>query len=129
MERLFLDNLWRRSAGLSETHTDARKQLPTLEELKVTEWSDEFERLMRNRLIMGAIRYGPMGHGSIPRGKPTYNRTESIVQRIKLFRKTGNAEYLIDVANFALLLYEERNHTNWHFKSEDDMIHDTIITT
>ncbi len=30
----------------------------TLDELAASEWSPEFERLMRNRLIMGALRYG-----------------------------------------------------------------------
>ena len=30
---------------------------PSLRELRKSEWSPEFERLMRNRLIMGFYRY------------------------------------------------------------------------
>lgn len=126
MLRQFLDNLWRWKCGMSETTTEI-KALPSLDDLKLSEWSPEFEQLMRNRLIFGAIRYGPMGHGGIPRGKPTYDRCESIRQRLTRYEQTGNAEWLVDIANMALLMYEERYHPNFHFHSVDDGYHDTKI--
>ena len=46
------------------------KTKPSLESLKKTEWSPEFEKLMRNRLIMGAIRYGLLHE----KGKPVYKK-------------------------------------------------------
>lgn len=112
---------WRLKKGYSETDNYL------MEELRETEWSPEFEKLMRNRLIMGSLRYGRMGHGSIPKGKPRYDRVNSIIKRIKMFEETANAEFLVDCANFCLLLYEERDHPNFHFKSIDDGIHDKII--
>ena len=34
------------------------KRVAPLESLRSSEWSREFEELMRNRLLMGAFRYG-----------------------------------------------------------------------
>jgi hypothetical protein len=121
----FLDNLWRWKCGLPEQES-VKVTIPPLEYLQRSEWSSEFEQLMRNRLVMGGIRYGLMGHGAVPKGKPHYSRSDSIIKRIQLFEQTGNAEYLVDVANFALLLFEERDHPQWHFRSVDDGVHDTI---
>lgn len=92
---------------------------PSLDELKNTEWSPVFEILMRNRLIMGAIRYGRLK----AKGKVKYNRVDSIKQRMDLYTETGNAEHLVDVANLCLLEFEEPNHPNYHFNSIDDGHH------
>jgi len=127
--RHFLDNLWRWKVGIPEKEKGEPNS--TLEELRKTEWSPKFEKHMRNRLIFGAYRYGRMGHGKIPQGKPTYDRCESIRKRLGFFEKTGNAEWLIDIANMALLIYEEQVHPNFHFKhvdgDTDESYHDDII--
>ena len=128
----FLDNLWRWKCGLPELNYDESKdRFPTLEELRKSEWSNDFEQKMRDRLIFGAMRYGCMGHGSIPPGKPQYDRISSIRARLGFFEATGNAEWLVDIANMALLMYEERVHPNFHFKSVDgddaQAYHDEII--
>jgi len=123
MLEYFLYNLWLWKCGLPEE--DFRR--PPLDDLQQTEWSPQFEQLMRNRLIQGAIRYGRMGHGSIPKGKNIYHRAESIRRRIDRFEKTGNGEYLVDIANIALLMFEERYHPDFYFKSIDDGIHDAIV--
>lgn len=123
MFQFFLDNLWLWKCGLPEKEFT----LP-VENIETTEWSTEFEKLMRNRLIMGALRYGRMGHGQIPVGKPTYDRCASIRQRLLNFEQTGNADWLVDIANLALLMFEERYHPHFHLRSEDDGYHDTIIS-
>jgi len=114
---------WRLEHGYGETElTDV-----LFDEYKDTEWSPEFEKLMRNRLVVGGLRYGKMGHEEIPHGKPRYDRVKTMKRRLDLFSETGNAEYLVDIANFSLLLYEERDHENWHFDPrDDDGEHDTI---
>jgi hypothetical protein len=48
----FLNGLWRRSCGLSD---GAAVPLPCLESLRRSEWSSEFENIMRNRMIQGAF--------------------------------------------------------------------------
>lgn len=91
----------------------------TLEELESSEWSPEFEKLMRNRLIMGAIRYGKLHDEN----KPWYDRVPSVIRRVKAYEETGNIEHLVDAANECLLEFEESRHPNKHFASIDDGEH------
>jgi hypothetical protein len=91
-------------------------------DLRRTEWSAEFEQLMRDRLVMGALRYGRLG---VP-GKPQYDRTADVIRRVKKYAATGNLEHLVDVANLALAEYVEGRHPKRHFNSVDDGEHTKI---
>lgn len=104
--------------GFSETP----KRKKNYENLHLSEWSDKFETLMRNRLIMGAIRYGKLGEP----GKPNYDRIESIIKRSKKFKETGNTEFLVDIANLALVEFVAGKHPKKHFKAIDDGEHVNI---
>jgi len=112
----YIANLWRWKCGLPENE---ETNSATFDDLKETEWSKEFEAYMRNRLIMGAIRYGKIG----AKNKPKYDRVESMIQRLNNYNSTGNKEFLIDVANLCLLEFVECNHPNQHFNSIDDGEH------
>ena len=69
-------------------------------EIRRKQWSIKFEELMRNRLCMGYFRYGEL---SMQKGKcPTDNVVE-IERRLKEYRRTRNAENLVDIANFAMV--------------------------
>lgn len=114
--RFFLDNLWRWKCGLAENESPLK---PSLEDLRGSEWSVEFERLMRNRLVMGAIRYGAL-HAE---NKPRYDRVSSIIARAKKYEETHNKELLVDIANLSLLEFEEGEHPDNHFKATDDKEH------
>lgn len=83
--------------------------------LAETEWSPEFENHMRCRLIMGALRYGPL-HAP---NKPQYDRVKSMIKRLTRYAENGNKEYLVDVANLCLLEFEECDHPLKHFHSQD----------
>jgi hypothetical protein len=85
------------------------------DDLAKSEWSDEFEMLMRNRLIMGALRYGLIGAP----GKPQYDRLASIEKRMKAYRESGNKEMLVDCANLCLMEFVECHHPNAHFAAHD----------
>ena len=88
----------------------------TYESLARTEWSEVFERLMRNRLIMGALRYEPMKN---KRGKlSTYDYAHEASRRLKAYMETGNKEFLVDVANMALLEFEFPFNPKAHFDNE-----------
>lgn len=88
-----------------------------LEDLAKSEWSSEFEQYMRNRLIMGALRYGVIGAP----GKPQYNRVDSMKRRLDAYVTTGNLERLVDVANICMLEYLEGTHPLRHFSAIDDV--------
>lgn len=106
---MFIRNLWRWATG----HREATS---VMEHLRETEWSPVFERLMRNRLLFGAMRYGRIGAP----GKPQYDRVASCVKRLQQYAETGNKELLVDVANLCLLEFVECAHPLAHFRDAGD---------
>jgi len=90
--------------------------------LRVSEWSYEFESLMRNRLLVGTFRYGAL-HSKPPGVK--YSRIGSALTRLQLYITTGNLEHLVDVANLCLLEFEEGDRPKRHLHSHDDGPHHT----
>jgi hypothetical protein len=116
-EQFFIKNLWRDLVGLPEEEwkLDTKK-------IYQTEWSNEFEQLMKNRLIQGALRYGRINKP----GKLCFDHIGSIYSRISIYRITGNKEMLVDVANLCLLEFVEGKHPNSHFHPTDDGQHVTI---
>jgi hypothetical protein len=127
----FINNLWLWSVGAEEDDSiygtyDSKlskkkiaQQSLSFDSLSKTEWSTKFERLMRNRMIMGAFRYGLL-HAP---GKQSYDRIASMRRRLQLYDETGNDELLVDIANMCLLEFEEGLHPNKHFASVDDGEH------
>jgi hypothetical protein len=87
----------------------------TYEGLRRSEWSARFESLMRNRLIMGALRYGRL-HAA---GKPKWDRVAGMRKRLFNYTETGNLECLVDIANLALLEFEEGTHPHRNFTALD----------
>lgn len=119
----FLMNLWRWKCGLKEVDLDKPKEPKfNLEELRKTEWSDEFEKLMRNRRILGAIRYGRTN----AKGKPKYDRVNTMRRKIDLYERTKNKEALVDLANYAMVEFQEPTIEGTYFEAADDQDHDTI---
>lgn len=100
-----------RKAGLGEVV----KPKFTLDGLERSEWSPTFERLMRNRLIMGALRYGLLHDPN----KRRWDRVGSIRKRLEGYAATGNTEFLVDIANLCLLEFEEGVHPLKHFRGVD----------
>ena len=89
----------------------------TKEECKnlfVTEWNIHFEKLMKNRLVMGALRYGKIDN---------QKKVEAIVKKANKYMKTGNLEYLVDLANYCMLEFGDPSHSKAHFESTDDEDH------
>lgn len=91
----------------------------SLSDLKKTEWSFEFETLMRNRMLIGAFRYGRLSSDE----KPSYDRVGGIENHLSSYRIDGNTEHLVDIANLALCEFVEGNHPKCHFRSVDDGEH------
>ena len=93
-----------------------------IESLKKSEWCSEFISLMRNRLIIGAIRYETLAvkRASI---EAKYDNISAAYSRLHLYELTGNTEHLVDAANFCLIEFTAGKHPNKHFKSIDDGDH------
>lgn len=93
--------------------------ITSLDILKETEWDNDFESLMRNRLIMGRFRYGPF--------KNINRTTEKIIENIKdradKYLAERNTEYLVDISNLCMKLFATDEHPLKHFKAHDDKNH------
>ena len=92
---------------------------PPLAELKQTEWNEEFEVRMRNRMIVGSFRYGRLNDTT----RKDFNIDHSSIMQALLqkYAETGNKELLVDVANMAMIEYVGNAHPNAHFNALDDV--------
>ena len=115
-------DLWRDLAGLDPIPAPVLRRLPPLEQLRVSEWSPRFEHLMRNRLIMGAMRYATMEEKKRT-GAAKWDLVGTLRRKADLYEKTGNTEILVDIANYALLAFEFDAHPSRHFSATDDSDH------
>ena len=70
-----------------------------IDALRASEWSGDFERLMRNRLVLGALRYGPLRGPLASR----YDSVGSARERLARYASDGNLEHLVDAANLCLV--------------------------
>jgi hypothetical protein len=98
IEQFFIKNLWRDLVGLPEEEWSIN-----ITNIEQTEWSPRFEQLMRNRLVTGGMRYGRVNDPN----KPPWDRVDALLKNILMYRLTKNKEYLVDIANYCLLEFEE----------------------
>lgn len=89
--------------------------MATLDQILAKDFSEDFVQKMRNRILMSHYKYGWM--------KDTYpdlaDAIACLEERLALFKKTGNLEHLVDVANFAMIEYLYPRHSNAHFEGTD----------
>lgn len=72
----------------------------------------EFAQKMANRLMQGFCRYGG------PYAKQKY--MTRLTLELKEYKKTGNAEHLINIANYAHLEMCTPEHKEFHFDNTVD---------
>lgn len=80
-----------------------------------TEVSEDFVRGMRDRMAMSYFKYGPV-RDAYPH---KVNALESLRKRLEKYEDTGNTEWLIDAANFAMVEFMCPSHKRAHFKATD----------
>lgn len=113
----FFENSWRENAGLlPRQRPENVEDLATLSE---TEWSKEFEQLMRNRLIMGRFRYGRL-HSSLDLDAKLRRASRVLLSLVQEYKATGDIEMLVDLANFAMVEYVRAKRAGAKLASEDD---------
>lgn len=81
-----------------------------------TEYSNDFDELRKDAMIASYHKYGAIG--------ANYNSTnvdaiKSLEKRLKLYKETGNTEWLVDIANFAMIEFKYPQHINAHYKATD----------
>lgn len=103
------------TAGI-DTKALARANLARLEQ---TEWSTKFERYMRARLVMGALRYGTLAENDKPGNQDRWDVKTAIDKKVEAYEATGNTEHLVDAANYLMLVFIRDPHPNKHFAASD----------
>lgn len=106
--RFFLDNLWLWKVGKREIKLNNKHNVD-FEETKGS--MQHFFHKMENRILVGAYRYGSQG--------TNFDYLGYLEQKLKMYRDTGNTEFLVDVANLAWLGFEHDPHPNKHFKADN----------
>lgn len=66
-----------------------------------------FTQTMLNRLFVGEVRYGP--------AKKEQKYLTRLTKELKAYKKTGNAEQLINIANYCILEWIAPEHPKHHF--------------
>jgi hypothetical protein len=70
---------------------------------------------MRAAMLVSAYKYGEVSEAYPER----VNAIESLGLRLAKYAETGNVEYLVDVANFAMIEFMHPRHAKAHFKATD----------
>lgn len=81
----------------------------------MSEFSELFVQGMRDRMAVSLHKYGPI-KGAYPH---KVNALESLRIRLDKYTETGNTEFLIDAANFAMIEFMLPAHPAAHFKATD----------
>lgn len=71
---------------------------------------------MKNRMVVSFHKYGPL--------KEAYphkvNAIVSLTDRLRKYAETGNTEFLVDAANFAMIEFMHSSHPSAFFEGTDD---------
>jgi len=81
----------------------------------VSEWDEQFLQGMINRMAISFFKYGLVAVAYPAK----VNALESLQQRLAKYQETGNTEYLIDAANFAMIEFMCPAHPSAHFEPTD----------
>jgi hypothetical protein len=83
-------------------------------------WSVQFLQGMLDRLAVSGHKYGRWADNRPRKGRPgKYDCKANLLQRWEAYEASGNTEYLIDAANFAMLEFQRPAHPRWHFTPTD----------
>jgi hypothetical protein len=81
----------------------------------LTEFDKQFVQGMANRMAVSFHKYGPVSDGF----PDNIDAISSLQTRLGKYAETGNTEWLMDVANFAMIEYMHPRHKGARFKATD----------
>lgn len=80
-----------------------------------SEFSVEFAQGMLDRMSMSYFKYGLVSEAYPSK----IDAIKSLHQRLNKYAETGNTEWLMDAANFAMIEYMYPKHDKAHWKATD----------
>ena len=75
-----------------------------------SEDSPKFHDRMRNAMAVSFHKYGPVREAFPYK----VDAIRSLKRRLAMYEQTGNADYLVDIANFAMIEYMLPAHEKFH---------------
>lgn len=90
-------------------------QITTVDEVPGSEFSPSFVQGMYDRMGMSYIKYGRVAEAYPEK----VDAIASLRVRLERYAETGNTEWLMDVANFAMIEFMRPRHPKAHFKTTD----------
>ena len=88
-----------------------------LEKILSTEYSEEFDKLRKDRVLFGFYKYGACGKNY---KEKLIDPMKTLEQCLKKYKETGNTEYLVDAANYTMFEYMYPQHENGHFRATNE---------
>lgn len=82
----------------------------------LSEFSSRFVKLMYNAMGVSFFKYGALADAYPER----VDAIASLEKRLAKYRETGNTEWLVDVANFAMIEFMRPRHPDAHFRGTDE---------
>lgn len=86
-----------------------------MDKILQTEFSPKFVEHMQKAMLVSFHKYGPLAKAYPEK----VDAIGSLMVRLRKYADTGNTEYLVDVANFAMIEFMLPRHPTAHFKAED----------
>ncbi len=80
-----------------------------------TEWCPKFVEGMKQRMDLSYFKYGAVADAYPHK----VNALESLRIRLDKYMDTGNTEFLMDAANFAMIEFMLPSHPDAHYKPTD----------
>jgi hypothetical protein len=84
--------------------------------LPATEFNEDFVQGMRDRCAVSFHKYGPVAV-AMENGA---DFMAALGKRLEKYKETGNTEWLMDVANYAMFEFMYPSHPQAHFRATDD---------
>ena len=84
-------------------------------QILATEFSEDFAQGMRDRMVVSYYKYGPVADGFPHK----VNAITSLTDRLRKYAETGNTEFLMDAANFAMIEFMHPAHPEAFFEGTD----------
>lgn len=86
------------------------------EAILATEFSKPFVQHMQNAMAVSHYKYGALADAYPHK----VDAVGSLTERLRKYAETGNTEYLVDVANFAMIEFMHPRHPKAFFQGTDD---------
>lgn len=87
-----------------------------LTDILKTEFSERFVEHMKNAMMVSFYKYGPVADAYPDK----VDAVASLMDRLRKYTAEGNTEFLVDVANFAMIEFMCPRHPSAHFRGTDD---------